>query len=326
MNNKILFLPILISIISTLIFLVAFFIKLNVIFIILMIINFFIIFFFNYLKNKKEQNRFEISKHEEDDLLDLEINQDRLEEWTKKKTQEIQQLKENEKFRKEYIGNVAHELKTPIFNIQGYVSTLIDGAMEDPDVNIKYLERTDKNIQRLTAIVKDLDTISKLETGKIKPDFQVFDIIQVILDVIDIIEEKAKEFKITINFSYFTEEIFVYADKEKITEVLNNLVLNSIIHGRKEGKTEIIVSDFGKKIKVSVKDNGAGIEEKHLQHIFERFYRVDRSRSRERGGSGLGLAIVKHILDTHNEVIQVESKVSFGSTFWFTLKKFEKTV
>ncbi|MBN2890795.1 MAG: sensor histidine kinase [Bacteroidales bacterium] len=243
-----------------------------------------------------------------------------IEEWTKKKTQEIAQLKANEQFRKEFIGNVAHELKTPIFNIQGYTSTLLDGAINDPEVNIKYLERTDKNAQRLVAIVKDLDMISKLETGAIVPDIQHFNLTEVVREVLDILEEKSKEYGVNLVFE-FNKDLYVYADNEKITEVIHNLALNSIIYGRKDGKTEIIIKEKKKKVFVSVSDNGIGIDEKNLNHIFERFFRVDKSRSRERGGSGLGLAIVKHIIDSHNQTITVESEVGKGTNFTFSLPK-----
>lgn len=234
--------------------------------------------------------------------------------------QQKMQLKANEKFRKEFIGNVAHELKTPIFNIQGYISTLLDGAIYDPNVNIKYLERTDKNVQRLVTLVKDLDTISKLETGKLKPDFSVFDISEIITDVFEILEFKSIEYGVSL-YTDVKAGTMVYADKEKITEVLHNLVLNSIIYGKKGGETHVNVEEKGNKIYVSVIDNGIGIDKIHLPHIFERFYRVDKSRSRERGGSGLGLSIVKHILDVHGESITVESQLNVGSKFTFSLQK-----
>lgn len=234
--------------------------------------------------------------------------------------QQKMQLKANEKFRKEFIGNVAHELKTPVFNIQGYISTLLDGAINDPNVNLKYLERTDKNVQRLTTLVKDLDTISKLETGKIKPDYSIFDISEIITDIFDILEYKCTEYGVTLKTDVKAGTL-VYADKEKITEVVHNLVLNSIIYGKKGGETMVSVSEKDEKIHVAVIDNGIGIEKIHLQHIFERFYRADKSRSRERGGSGLGLSIVKHIIDVHNETLTVDSQPNNGSTFSFTLQK-----
>ncbi len=245
-----------------------------------------------------------------------------LEEITKKKTEEIAQLKANEQFRKEFIGNVAHELKTPIFNIQGFISTLIDGALFDDNVNLRYLERTEKNIQRLIVIVKDLDTISKLETGVIIPDKQKFEVNEIVKDVFDVLELKSNDYGVEL-ISDIKRKIYVYADKEKITEVIHNLVLNSIIYGRKNGRTIIYAKIKKKKVHISVKDNGIGISEKYQKHIFERFFRVDKSRSRERGGSGLGLSIVKHIIDAHNQKISVKSEKGVGTTFTFTLDKID---
>ena len=211
-------------------------------------------------------------------------------------------------------------MKTPIFNIEGFISTLLDGAIDDPNVNVKYLERTDKNVQRLIALVKDLDTISKLETGVIVPDYKKFNIVDVVKEVFDVLEVKSSEFGVNLVCKY-EEPIVVYADIEKITEVIHNLVLNSIIYGKKEGTTEVIIKEKKKKVLVLVKDNGIGINEEDQKHIFERFFRVDKSRSRERGGSGLGLAIVKHIIDSHNQKISVESKVGVGTTFIFSIAK-----
>jgi len=252
--------------------------------------------------------------------IEKNLKNENIEEWSRRKTQEIAQLKENEKFRKEFIGNVAHELKTPVFNIQGFISTLLEGAIEDPQVNIKFLERTDRNIQRLIAIIKDLDTISKLETGQIIPEMQKFDIVGVIKEVIDILEVNAVEYGIKLLFNA-ENHVLVFADKEKITEVLHNLMLNSIIYGKKNGKTEIFVVEKKRTVYISVKDNGIGITQDNIKHIFERFFRVDKSRSRERGGSGLGLAIVKHIIDAHNQSVTVKSKVGEGTTFIFSLSK-----
>ncbi len=248
---------------------------------------------------------------------------DNLAEWTEQTNREIAQLKANEQFRKEFIGDVAHELKTPIFNIQGFVSTLLDGAINDPQVNLKYLERTDKNVQRLITLVKDLDTISKLETGKIKPDYSVFDIYDVVKEVFEILEVKALEYGVRLRTNV-QKGYYVKADREKIMEVIHNLVLNSIIYGKKDGETFVSISEKDEKIVVEVVDNGIGIDKKHLKHIFERFYRVDKSRSRERGGSGLGLSIVKHIIDSHNEILSVKSELGVGTSFSFTLQK-EKT-
>ncbi len=288
----------------------------------LLIIPVFFLIIFGFIKLYSYQLGEKIKNEYEAKIKKIEKGADKglLEEWTKRKTQEIDQLKANEQFRKEFIGNVAHELKTPIFNIQGYIATLLEGAINDTNVNIKYLERSDKNVQRLVAIVKDLDIISKLETGTITPQMQVFNIVQVIKEVVEILEVKSNEYNIQIECD-FKNQTEVYADKEKITEVLHNLILNSIIYGKKNGKTEISVNEKKKKILISIKDNGIGIDEKDQKHIFERFFRADKSRSRDRGGSGLGLAIVKHIIDSHNQTITVDSKFGEGTTFTFSLSK-----
>jgi len=242
--------------------------------------------------------------------------------WVKQKSAEIQGLKASEKFRKEFVANVAHELKTPIFNIQGYVLTLLDGGLEDNKVNRKYLKRTEKNINRLIATIKDIDTISRLESGVLKLNKQKFNIVELISEVFEMQDLTAKEYNILLKFDgNFSDSITVFADKKHIFEVLNNLVVNSIKYGKAEGTTQISIKYEDSKIRVEVKDNGIGIEKEHLPQIFQRFYRVDKSRSRERGGSGLGLAIVKHIIEAHEETISVVSEINVGSTFYFTLQK-----
>ncbi len=274
--------------------------------------------FQKFLSQIKVFHSEEIKKIKKKYQKDIKV--ENLEEISRKKTEEIAQLKANEQFRKEFIGNVAHELKTPIFNVQGFIATLLDGAINDPQVNVKYLERSDKNIQRLISLVKDLDTISKLETGKIIPEYQNFDLNEVITEVFDVLEVKSNEYGVNLVYNE-QKNVNVYADKEKITEVLHNLIINSVIYGQKDGKTVVSIKEKKKKYIISVKDNGIGIAEKDLKHIFERFFRVDKSRSRERGGSGLGLAIVKHIIDAHNQTITVESKANVGTTFSFSLQK-----
>lgn len=287
----------------------------------LLLLLFFIVVFFllkDFLKNINSFYYIEFKNLRK--KLQKDVRLETLEEITKKKTEEIAQLKANEQFRKEFIGNVAHELKTPIFNIQGFIETLLDGAIEDENVNVKYLERSDKNVQRLITLVKDLDIISKLETGIIVPEYQKFDIINVIKEVFEVLEVQSGEYGVKLVCD-FTKNIYVYADEEKITEVIHNLVLNSIIYGKKEGVTEIVLKEKKKKVVVSVKDNGIGISDENQTHIFERFFRVDKSRSRERGGSGLGLAIVKHIIDSHQQSIKVQSKKNIGTVFIFSLSK-----
>ncbi len=242
--------------------------------------------------------------------------------WAKGKTQEINQLKQMEKHRKEFLGNVSHELKTPIFNIQGYVLTLLDGGLEDPSINRMYLERTEKSINRMISIVEDLEIISRLESGELKLMKEKFDIVRLVEEVVETQEMRAQEKGIRLAIQGGTErKIFVRADRKRIYEALNNLVINSIIYGIEWGRTTISFSDMGDNILIDVTDNGIGIPEEDIHRIFERFYRVDRSRSRHFGGTGLGLSIVKHIIEAHNQTINVRSSKEEGSSFAFTLKK-----
>lgn len=243
-------------------------------------------------------------------------------DWAKNKTQEIDHLKQMEKYRKEFLGNVSHELKTPIFNIQGYVLTLLDGGLEDPSINRMYLERTEKSINRMISIVEDLEIISRLESGELKLMKEQFNIVRLVEEVIENQEMRAQEKKIRLSIKEGTErKNLVYADKKRVFEALNNLVINSINYGKKGGRTTISFSEMGENILIDVTDNGIGIAEKEITRIFERFYRADRSRSRHHGGTGLGLAIVKHIIEAHNQTINVSSSKKKGSSFVFTLKK-----
>ena len=257
------------------------------------------------------------------DTIITEVNED-VAKWAKDRTREIAILKANEKYRKEFLGNVSHELKTPLFNIQGYINTLIDNGLEDPDINMKYLDRAEKNVSRLIKIVEDLGTISKFESGALKLIIENFDIKKSIEDVIEFYEIKAKTRNITLEMSSAPDgPAMCKGDKEKIYEVLSNLVVNSINYGKENGKTTLGVFDIGKKWLIEIQDNGIGIEESKLQRVFERFYRVDKSRSSQTGGTGLGLSIVKHIIEAHGELITVRSKINEGTTFSFTLIKSE---
>lgn len=245
--------------------------------------------------------------------------------WANNKTQEIGRLKEMERYRKEFLGNVSHELKTPIFNIQGYVLTLLDGGLDDPTINKKYLERTEKSINRLIGIVEDLETISKLEAGELKLNNEKFSIVGLVEDVFEALDDRAKKKSITLSFDKdYEKPIWVNADKKKINQVIYNLVLNSINYGNMGGKTTVSFTDLENKIAVEVNDNGVGIDQKDIPRIFERFYRVDKSRSREQGGTGLGLAIVKHIIEGHKQSISVRSSLNQGTSFIFTLGKAKK--
>ncbi len=246
-----------------------------------------------------------------------------IEKFAKDKKIEIDTLKIREEYRKDFLGNVSHELKTPLFTVQGYIETLLDGAMEDKNIRKKYLTRANKAVDRLIYIVKDLDLITKLEVGDLNLDKGSFDIVELIQSVFDLLEMKAAKKNITLTFDMeYVDPIFVYADKEKIQQVLTNLLVNSIKYGNDNGTTEVSVEDLVKnKVIVRVTDNGEGIPTVHIPRLFERFYRVDQSGSRREGGSGLGLAIVKHVIEAHGEKIYVESAVEVGSEFSFTLEK-----
>ena len=254
------------------------------------------------------------------DMASLKIE---IDNYAKNKKLELEALKVREEYRKEFIGNVSHELKTPLFTVQGYISTLLEGAAEDPNIRDKYLKRAEKGVDRLIYIVKDLDMITKLEIGDLNLNREAFDIIQLISNVYELLEIKAnnKNISLVLDKNYL-QPIMVIADQERIQQVLTNLVVNSIKYGYTNGTTEISVENLNSsKLIIRVTDNGEGIEAKHLTRLFERFYRVDKSGSREEGGSGLGLSIVKHIIEVHEEKIYVESKLAVGSEFSFTLQK-----
>ena len=244
--------------------------------------------------------------------------------WADTNDKEIARLKEAEQFRKQYLGNVAHELKTPIFNVQGYISTLLDGGLEDELINRKYLERAEKSIDRLINIVNDLDTISKLESSMNKLDMEKFDVVALAKEIADQAEMEADKKGIRISVKgaeNLPSPFWVLADKHYIGQVFVNLIINSIRYGKEGGQTRIRFRDMLDKILVEVEDNGLGIGKEDLPRVFERFYRTDKGRSREQGGTGLGLAIVKHIVEAHGERITVRSEPGVGSTFSFTLKK-----
>ena len=251
-----------------------------------------------------------------------------VEKFAEDKKLEIETLKIREVYRKEFMGNVSHELKTPLFTVQGYILTLLDGAMKDKSVRKKYLQRAAKGVERLIYIVKDLDMITKLETGDLQLHRENFNIVELIQNSFDLLEMKAAKKNITLTFDVeFKEPVWVYADKERIQQVVTNLVVNSIKYGKKGGSTEISIENLIKnKVIVRVTDNGEGIEKANIPRLFERFYRVDKSGSRKEGGSGLGLSIVKHIIEAHNEKIYVESVFGVGSEFSFTLEKSKNPV
>ncbi|MDT0558619.1 ATP-binding protein [Ichthyenterobacterium sp. W332] len=248
-----------------------------------------------------------------------------IDKYARNKKIEIEALQVREEYRKEFLGNVSHELKTPLFTVQGYILTLLDGAMNDPKIRKQYLSRAGKGVERLIYIVKDLDMITKLEVGDLRLNFEVFDIIELTQNVYDLFEMRANKKNITLTFDLdYNEPIMVKADRERIQQVLTNLIVNSIKYGREKGTTEVSIENLIKnKVIVRVTDNGEGIDSEHVPRLFERFYRVDKSGSRKEGGSGLGLSIVKHIIEAHGEKIYVESELNVGSEFSFTLEKAE---
>ena len=256
---------------------------------------------------------------------DMKTLTEEIEKFAKDKKIEIDTLKIREEYRKDFLGNISHELKTPLFTVQGYILTLLDGALEDKAVRKKYLQRAQKGVERLIYIIKDLDLITKLEVGDLNLELSDFDIIELIQSVFDLLEIKAGKKNISLTFDMnYEAPMYVRADRDKIQQVLSNLIVNSIKYGHHDGTTEVSVENLIRnKVIVRITDNGEGIPEEHIPRLFERFYRVDKSGSRKEGGSGLGLSIVKHIIEAHGEKIYVESVVDVGSEFSFTLEKTE---
>ncbi|MEI7523800.1 MAG: ATP-binding protein [Mariniphaga sp.] len=245
--------------------------------------------------------------------------------WAEDKLAEIDRLRELEKYRKDFVGNVSHELKTPIFNIQGYILTLLDGGLEDPKINRLYLERTEKSIDRMISVVEDLESITKLESGELKINMEPFNLVKLTEEVFEFELRDSKERRISMNLvSPANKPVYVMADKKRIFEVISNLVGNAIKYGKKGGNVNVAFYDMDKMVLIEVSDDGIGIEKKDLIRIFERFYRVDKSRSRIQGGTGLGLSIVKHIIEAHEQTIHVKSQVDKGTTFTFMLEKYNK--
>jgi len=245
-------------------------------------------------------------------------------EWAEERKAEIVELNAREMFRREFIGNVSHELKTPIFNIQGYILTLIDGGLEDENINMKYLKRASKSVDRMINLIQDMDTLNKLESGILEVKKQVFDVGKLIRDVADMLEDSAKKRHVKLQVGFKKgQEFRVLADPNRIEQVLFNLLINAIKYSNKDGTVEVNIFYLHNRVLIEIQDDGMGIPENDIPRIFERFYRVDKSRARDAGGSGLGLSIVKHILDTHKETINVRSTEGVGSTFSFTLKKAE---
>ena len=262
-------------------------------------------------------------------LKNIDLEKDVLEEveqevakWADFQQKEIESLKMLEEYRRDFLGNISHELKTPIFSIQGYIHTLLDGGLYDSEINEAYLKKAANNVGRLLTIVEDLESISRLESGEMTLDIRKFDVKELVAEVFDDLEMQAQQRNIKLMIKEGMDQSFwVAADRENIRQVLVNLISNSIKYGKKNGQTRLGFYDMENYILIEVADNGIGIDETHVKHLFDRFYRVDKSRSRLQGGSGLGLSIVKHIIEAHNQTINVRSSVGIGSTFGFTLQK-----
>jgi two-component system phosphate regulon sensor histidine kinase PhoR len=248
--------------------------------------------------------------------------QTEVEEWAGAKKKEIDVLKKQEQFRREFLSNVSHEFKTPLFALQGYIDALQDCVTDDPEQAMKFLKKAENNVERLSYLINDLDSISKLETGEIPINYSRFDFITLAKEVIEILEDKAISNKTSLIFKEkYNTATMVYADREKIRQVLINLIQNSIKYGKENGSTSIKIFELHDHFLIEVTDDGLGIEQKHLPRLFERFYRIDSHRSRKEGGTGLGLAIVKHILEAHQQTVSVRSTPNIGTTFAFTLQK-----
>lgn len=292
----------------------------------LFVLNYFVLeFLFNYYSKNQIRRITNILPediiHDYDSDLSFKELGEKMHEMNQKNA-EIDMMKEMENYRKEYIGNISHELKTPLFSMQGYIETLRDGGVEDLSIRDKYLQRIDSSVERLLNIVKDLDMINRYESGQIDLKYSIFDINLLVQEIFDLLEMEGEKHAMTMQLQTTQPQLFVSADKQRISQVLINLISNSIKYANRE-EAQIIVStrEGTKSIHISVEDNGMGIKPENLPRIFERFFRVESSRSRKEGGSGLGLAIVKHILEAHQQTIAVESTYLSGTKFKFKLTK-----
>jgi len=244
--------------------------------------------------------------------------------WADNSREEIEKLRLQEEFRREFLGNLSHELKTPIFSIQGYILTLLEGGLEDENINRAFLERASKGVDRVTGIIEDLDLITRIESERLKLNIVPVNIVSLAREIVESLEIKAQKRNVKLSLDWRrigSQEINVLCDRDKIGQVLSNIINNSINYGVENGHTEVRFFDLEDNILIEVSDDGVGIKEEHLPRLFERFYRVDKSRARNEGGSGLGLAIVKHLVEAHGQTIDVRSTEGQGSTFSFTLKK-----
>ncbi len=254
-----------------------------------------------------------------DPIADVELE---VKAWAREKKIEVDELRKQEKFRREFLSNISHEFKTPLFAIQGYIEAILDDGFDDLEMANQFLDKASKNVDRLSYLIKDLDEISKLESGEIAINYSKFKINELIREVLESMEMKAKQHNIKLVYKQkYDENVLVNADREKIHQVLVNLIDNSLKYGNPGGSTSVSLFDLHDQVLIEITDDGIGIEEKHLPRLFERFFRTEQSRSRQIGGSGLGLAIVKHIVEAHQQTINVRSTAGLGSTFGFTLQK-----
>lgn len=299
------------------------------------IITFFVFFYFverflnskinlihRIIKKEKFSNNRSKKIKLSDDVLEELTEETKI--WATERRKEIAKLREQAEFRTEFLGNLAHELKTPVFSIQGYILTLLEGGLEDDTVNREFLLRASKGVDRMTDILEDLDQITRLESDQTKLNLKNFDIVELAKDVMDGLSMMAIEKEINLKFDKEYSTVLVHADRGKISQVITNLISNSISYGNQGGETIVRINRMGATIMIEIADNGPGIAEEDIPRLFERFYRVDKSRARHIGGSGLGLAIVKHIVESHGHDISVRSTVGVGSTFTFELDKASK--
>jgi two-component system, OmpR family, phosphate regulon sensor histidine kinase PhoR len=291
------------------------------------ILNYISVKLFLYNRIKVIYRAIRRRKLDSDQRIEVDMSKDLLAEVTKEtesfvadRNMEVMHLRQQEQFRREFLGNLAHELKTPVFSIQGYIMTLLEGGLEDPNVNTKFLERASKAVDRITTLLEDLDQITQMEVDKIQLHETRFDVVRLVGEIIDMLHGIAEEKEINLKLARVYEPIYVFADRSKIEQVLVNLVKNSIAYGNEKGETIIRFNALDTAILVEVSDNGPGIEAVELPRLFERFYRVEKSRNRNEGGTGLGLAIARTIIEAHGQTINVRSTVGIGSTFSFTLK------
>jgi len=291
------------------------------------LMNYFSVKYFLYNRIKVIYRAIRRKKIDDNEKVLIDMNKDLLAEVTKEtesfvadRNLEITQLRQQEQFRREFLGNLAHELKTPVFSIQGYIMTLLEGGLEDPNVNTLFLERASKAVDRITTLLEDLDQITQMEVDKIELQETRFEIVKLVQDVFELLSTQADEKHINLKLAKVYEPIFVQADKSKIEQVLTNIIVNSIAYGNENGETIVRFNAFDNSILVEVADNGPGIEDAELPRLFERFYRVEKSRNRNEGGTGLGLAIVRTIIEAHEQSLNVRSSFGVGSTFSFTIK------